>query len=608
MTFGWRKQYLDINLTKGEITVRKTTHEWMVRVIGGIGLASQLIYDTVPADATPLGPENALVFAAGPLSGTTWAGTGRLVVAGLSPLTGVWGEASLGGYFATHLKRCGYDAILFRGASPEPVVLVLQDERVDLQPAGELWGMETYAVEDALQARYPKSEVIAIGPAGERLVPVASLVHHKGNNVAARCGMGAVAGSKGLKALVAHGEIPVPIADPDAFKKLKREAIKLFNAHDFIQVIQRGGGTASATPMAIEMADLTARNWDLDVSDWGVEEASKVTGPAMQAQFPSKQDTCYACPVACKWTVEAPLIEGGEGHLAGPEYESIAGVGSQVLVNDPLSVIQAADLCNRLGMDTISTGGTIAWALEAYEKGFLTDNYVDDDLEMKWGDGQLVLEMVRRIGENRPGLGALLAGGSRRAAKTIGGGLAFAIQVKGLELPFHHPRALRGLEIAYATLPRGASHNEEGVSWDWEDTTYEDWVGESIAGMNLSGARNSMVYCQFLAGALNAGYTSRLLTAVTGVEYAPEDLSRAGERYWYLRRAFNIKLGVGLDADTLPKRIVHHIEESQASLKDFNRALDEFYKQRELDERGVPSARKLAEIGLEQLIFELDAR
>jgi aldehyde:ferredoxin oxidoreductase len=273
-----------------------------------------------------------------------------------------------------------------------------------------------------------------------------------------------------------------------------------------------------------------------------------------------------------------------------------------------LAVIQTGDLCNRLGLDTISAGATISWALEAHEKGILTDEYIDDDLELKWGDPQLVQELVHRIGQNRPGLGALLAQGTRRAAQIIGGGLDFAIQVKGLELPFHHPRALRGLEIAYATLPRGATHNEEGTVWDWEESTYESWITEIISHMDLSGANSSMVFCQFLAGALNADYTARLLTAVTGTVYTPQDLKRVGERTWYLRRLFNLRLGVGLEADELPQRIRQQIEQSHGILTDFSQALAEFHKQRELDERGVPSAQKLAEVGLTKMIAEFDAR
>lgn len=607
-TYAWRERYLDVNLTTGELTIKPIPREVLIPTIGGVGLAAQLIYDSVPPDADPLGTDNALAFVAGPLSGTTWAGTGRLVIAGRSPLTGIWGEASMGGYFATQLKRCGYDALLVRGASPEPVILVLQGEKAALRSAEDLWGLETYKTEDVILSRYPGAEVIAIGPAGERLVPMASLVHHRGNDVAARCGLGAVAGSKGLKAIVAKGDIPVPLADPDAFKALKREAIQLFNAHDFIQIIRRGQGTAAATPISIEMADMTAHNWDLAARDWGNDEAQKITGPAMQAQFPAKKDTCYACPVGCKWTVAAQGIDGAVGDLAGPEYETITGLGSQVLINNPLRVIQAGDLCNRLGIDTISVGATIAWAMEANEKSLLPAEYMDDDLNLSWGDADLVLELVKRIGENRPGLGALLAQGSLRASQIIGAGSNFAIQVKGLELPFHHPRALRGLEIAYATLPRGATHNEEGVAMDWGDKTYESWVSESIGQMNLSGANNSMVYCQFLAGALNADYTARLLTAVTGVDYTPTDLILSGERTWYLRRAFNLRLGVGLESDTLPERIIRQIQESQAPLANFKTALNEFYKQRELDDRGVPSAQKLAAVGLGHLIAEFDAK
>ena len=607
MTFAWRARYLDVNLTTGELTAKPISRKMLIAAIGGVGLAAQLIYDHVPADAAPLGSDNALAFVAGPLSGTTWAGTGRLVMAGRSPLTGIWGESSMGGYFATQLKRCGYDAILVRGAAPQPVALLLQDDEARLISAADLWGLETYATEDALSVRYPGCEVVSIGPAGERLVPMASLVHHRGNDIAARCGLGAVAGAKKLKAIVARGDIPLPLADPEAFKALKGEAIRLFNANSFIQIIRRGQGTAAATPIAIEMADMTARNWDLAARDWG-EEAYKITGSAMQARFPAKKDTCYACPVGCKWSVEAPPARGGQGEMAGPEYETITGLGAQMQISDPLAVIQAGDLCNRLGIDAISAGATIAWALEAHEKGLLPPEVVDDDLDLGWGDAGLVLALLERMSENRPGLGALLAQGSRRAAQIIGAGADFAIQVKGLELPFHHPRALRGLEIAYATLPRGATHNEEGGAPDWGEISYEDWVRESIRSMNLAGANNSMVYCQFLAGAVDADYTARLLTAATGVAYAPDDLIRAGERAWYLRRAFNARLGVGLEEDTLPARIIRQMEESGVRLTDFSQVLHAFHRQRQLDHRGVPAARKLAEVGLEHLIEEWDAR
>lgn len=607
MTFGWRAQYLDVDLTTGDIKVVGLSLDLLKAAIGGVGLAAQLIYDNVPAHADPLGPQNALAVAAGPLSGTTWPGTGRLVIAGRSPLTGIWGETSLGGYFATQLKRAGYDAVLIRGCAAEPVFLLVDESGVELLSAKELWGLETYDTEEKLQERYPRAEVMTIGPAGENLMPMASFVHHKGNNIAARCGLGAVAGSKNLKALVARGNKPVPIANTDDFTALKREAIRRFNENDFIQVIRRGGGTAAATPIAIEMGDLTARNWDLDVSAWGEHEAEKITGPAMQAQFPTRKDTCYACPVGCKWSAEAERLDGSTGHLAGSEYESLAGLGSQVLVSDPLAVVQSADLCNRLGMDTISTGATIAWALEAREKGILQEAFIDKDLNLQWGDPQLVMELVRRMSRQQPGLGQLLAQGTRRAAEINGSGAAFAIQVKGLELPYHHPRAMRGLEIAYATLPRGATHNEEGVAWDWEGESYSQWVGESIAHMNLAGANNSMVYCQFLAGALDADYTARLLTTVTGEQYNPADLIKAGERAWYLRRAFNLRLGVRLEADTLPKRILQQIQESHATLKDFDKILETFYKQRELDKHGVPSTVKLKAVGLESLIEELNS-
>ncbi|HZQ07336.1 MAG TPA: aldehyde ferredoxin oxidoreductase family protein, partial [Anaerolineae bacterium] len=545
--------------------------------------------------APPLSAENALAISAGPLGGTTFPGTGRVSLAARSPLTGLWGEASLGGYFGTQLKRAGYDALIVRGMSPQPVILVIDENDVRLEPAGDLWGQETYDTERTLRARYPNSRVITIGPAGERCAPMASLVHQEGNDVAARCGLGAVAGSKQLKAIVARGAQSVPLADEKAFNALKRQALKLFSQNGFLMGIQRGRGTAGMTSVSIELGDLPSRNWQLHPHEW-LEYAEKITGDAMHEMFPPEKDTCYACPVACKWLVNAPRLDGTTGHLAGVEYESLAGLGSQTQSSDALAILQTGDLCNRLGIDTISAGATIAWAIEAYEKGILTQAHTDG-LALEWGNPALVLELVQRMSENRPGIGALLAQGSRRAAEQIGGGAEFAIQVKGLELPFHHPRALRGLEIAYATLPRGASHNEEGAVND-HDHSYESWIGDIIHAMDLSGANSSMVYCQFLAGALNEDYTAQLLTAATGVTYSPEDLQRVGERTWYLRRAFNARLGVGREADGLPRRVVEQIQASGAPLADFDRALNEFFRQRELDESGTPSPSTLQAFGL----------
>lgn len=592
---AWREQYLDVNLSTGEVWGMPLAHELCVRTIGGIGLNAHLIYENVPASAHPLSAENVLAISAGPLGGTTWAGTGRVSLSARSPLTGIWGEASLGGYFGTPLKRAGYDAILVHGISPEPVILVIDDDCVRIEPAKDLWGKETYETEHELRARYENSRVITIGPAGERCVPLASIVHQEGNDVAARCGLGAVAGSKRLKAIVARGTQPIPLADEKTFNALKREALQLFQQNGFLMGIQRGRGTAGMTGSSIEMGDMPARNWQLHPSEW-LEYAEKITGDAMQDEFPPEKDTCYACPIACKWTINAARLDGTTGHLAGPEYETLVGLGAQTENSDSLAIIQMGDLCNRLGLDTISTSATIAWAIEAYERGILTDAHTEG-LQLRWRDASLVVELVKRMSENRPGIGALLAQGSLCAARQVGGD-EFAIQVKGLELPYHHPRAMRGLEIAYATLPRGATHNEEGVVIE-HDHSYETWVGEIIDHMDLSGANSSMVYCQFLAGALDAGYTARLLSAATGETFTPEDLRRVGERAWYLRRLFNLRLGVGLEADTLPKRVVEQIKANGATLWDFERALAEFHRQRELDKSGMPSEKKLENVGLD---------
>jgi len=259
MMYGWRGQILDVNLTQGRIQIARLPQERYIQTIGGIGLAARLIFDHVPPEADALGPDNLLVVVAGPLGGTTWAGTGRVELAAKSPLTGLWGEASLGGYFGTQLKRAGYDAIVLRGVSSEPVVLVIDQSDARLEPAGDLWGRDTFETERLLQARLPASEVMAIGPAGERLVPMASLVHHQGDNVAARCGLGAVAGSKRLKAIVARGTQSIPLADEKTFKVLKQAAFNLFKASDFLDLLgslQRNDLDKSYRKQLFERVDL----------------------------------------------------------------------------------------------------------------------------------------------------------------------------------------------------------------------------------------------------------------------------------------------------------------------------------------------------------------
>ena len=606
MTYAWCGYYLDIDLKQRSIRKGSLPESELRETIGGVGLAAQMIYRSVPAGIDPLGRENCLVIAAGVLGGTTWAGSGRLVIAGKSPLTGLWGESSMGGYFATLLKRAGFDAILIREIADEPVILVIDNDKISIEPANDLWGMETYACEEALQSRYPKCEVITIGPAGENLVPIAALVHHKGNNIAARCGLGAVAGSKRLKAIVVRGNKPVPVADKQQFNALKKEAFSRFDTNGFLQVIRRGKGTSCATPIAIETGDLTSRNWAVDIPVWLSRDDVQITGETMQTRFSTTRDTCFACPTACKWTAEIPGNDNQPEVLSGPEYESIAGLGAQPQVNDPLSVIRSADLCNRLGLDTISTGSTIAWALEASEKGLLPPAIIDDDLTLKWQDPQLVLELVRRISSKKPGLGALLGMGSKRAAEIIRNGSEFAIQVKGLELPFHHPRAMRGLEIAYAVAPRGATHNEDGVVPDKKGMTYTQWISKIIDEMDLSSINSSMVYCQFLGGALDSAFTARLLAAATGFDYTEADLLRIGARNWYLRRAFNLREGVGLEQDILPRRIIRQISQSHSPLNDFYQGIAEYHRQRGLDRQGFPSNEKLSMLGLESIIPELN--
>ena len=369
---GWQGRVLTINLTTGDSGALQLSPEDCHRFLGGVDLAAKLLYERIPADADPLGPENVLAVMTGPLTGTNYPGCGRLSICALSPLTGLWGQSIMGGFFGVAVKKAGWDGILIEGAVATPHYLLIENEQAQLLPADDLWGLDTYETESLLRDRHPRAEQVCIGPAGENLVPMACIAQRPGK-LAGRTGMGAVMGSKNLKAVVVHGSLPLRWADQPSLNQLVARANEILRTHSQAEMYSKLG-TAGLAEGVMMMGDMPVQNWSGETWQKGAE---KIGGEAIVEQILTKRTSCHACTIQCK-----PEVEVEQGDLVveqgpGPEYETLGTLGTMLRHDNLAGVAKANELCNRYGLDTISTGSTIAWAMEAYERGDLTPEQVD---------------------------------------------------------------------------------------------------------------------------------------------------------------------------------------------------------------------------------------
>lgn len=609
--FGYTGKVLRVNLSTGSLEVTSFPEETLRRYIGGVGLGARVLYDETTAGTEPLAPENELIFLTGPLTGTPVPTSGRFAVVARSPLTGLWGEADCGGHWGTALKRAGYDGVIVTGAAPEPVYLWISEDRVEVRDASPYWGLDTYALDAKLRAETDlRAVVAAIGPAGERLVKFAAiLTDGKDARAAGRCGMGAVMGSKKLKAIAAYGHRQPQIFLEEALRESVRRAIPQMKERARTLHLY---GTARGVITAEAIGDLPVKNWYLRA--WGAG-AEKVSGQEMARTILTKPYFCGSCAIGCGRRVR---VDGryGTADGAGPEYETIGALGSLCLVDDLEAIAVGNELCNRYGMDTISTGGAIAFAMEAYEKGLLAAADLEG-VEARWGDPTAMLGLIRLIGERR-GFGAVLGEGVRAAARELGP-LAeeFTIHVKGLELPMHDPRALGSLAVAYATSNRGAchvqacSHGLEGriaipeLGYPEPLDRWEDrGKGQMTKVMqDLMGLFDSLKLCKLalFSGAISVTNILEWTNQVTGWDLGLEELMLAGERIFNLRRLYNLRLGASRKDDTLPARILTHTTRNTvgtAYLPHLGLMLGEYYEARGWTETGVPTPAKLSELSL----------
>ncbi|HWP29109.1 MAG TPA: aldehyde ferredoxin oxidoreductase family protein [Chloroflexota bacterium] len=548
---GYNGKVLHVDLGLGRSWEEALTEPVLRAFIGGIGLGTYLLYQHCPAGVDPLSPANPLILATSPFAGTAITTTAKYAVLAKSPLTGFIGDSLSSSHLALELKRTGYDALVLHGACPRWSVLVIVDGAVELVPADPFLGLDTWATELAVRAQVGGGRVAAIGPAGERLVRFAT-ISNDGRH-AGRTGTGAVMGAKRLKAIAVRGTRPVRVADPAGLQRANQALIA--RARGPATVKYRQLGTAANLLAFDRVGVLPSYNYR-QATFAGAEQLS---GEELHRQHLAKIVGCASCTVRCEHLYRT-LDEGPEAAVR-LEYETLYALGPLLGIADPNAVIRAAQLCDRLGLDSISAGGTLAWAMECYERGLLTPADTGG-IALRFGNAAAVPAMLTAIAQ-RAGLGDLLAEGSRRAAARLGGGSeAWAMHVKGLELPGYEPRGLKTMALGLAVSPRGACHNRSAayeVDFSGHVDRFQAEVSRgqlAAAAEDLAAVLDSLVLCKFIRKCFDDLYTeaATLYRLVTGWAMDGAELRRAGERINNLKKLFNIREGWTRADDTLPPR------------------------------------------------------
>ena len=622
MSYGFMGKLLRVNLTDQTIAVEEVNQEWAKKFLGGAGLATKYFYEEVPGGVDPLGPDNKLIFMTGPLTGTASASASRYSVVAKSPQTGLWGQANSGGSFGPALKRSGYDGIIFEGVSPTPVTLMIIDGEAELQDASHLWGKTVPETEDALVASTSrKLTVAAIGPAGENLVAFAAIMNNK-HRAAGRCGLGAVMGSKNLKAIACAGSQPVQLADKKGFHQAATKQFEMID-ESLLKVAFDTFGTNMLADFVNVRGGYPTRNWQQGVFE-GIED---VNAQAIMDTVFVDGTACFACPITCGRGTEIREGKWKGASGEGPEYESTDTLGSMCGVSDINAITMANYLCNEYGLDTISTGATIAFAMECFEKGVLTKD-ATDGIELAFGDGEVVVSLVEKIAR-REGIGDLLARGTRAASEILGqGSEKFAMHVKGLELPAYDSRAAKITGLGFVTANRGGDHMTGYIQGPTfidvpflivDDSSIRDpFQANPEEAHVLVDMENALAVldafggCKFMGMLLPADELIELLVYATGWEFTIEDFRKSGERIYNLARAACIREGASREDDVLPERLMTQpIPKGPAEGMVNDHEMLELMKDAYYDFRGwdsatgIPTREKLGELELESLIPDL---
>ncbi|MBL7183081.1 MAG: aldehyde ferredoxin oxidoreductase family protein [Anaerolineae bacterium] len=633
MPYGYHGKILHVDLTAGKVEVEEPDESFYRKYMGGSAMGATYLLKHTPPGADPLGPENTLSLMVGVVTGAPFSGQSRVCATAKSPVTGLVGDSQAGGFWPAELKFAGFDGIVIHGQAEQPVYLWVHDggsvgdlrPTAELRDAAHLWGQFTADVEDAIREELGDRhiQVLQCGPAAEKGVRFGALINNA-NRANGRTGMGTVMASKNLKAVAVRGRNRPELADPDAVKALAKWGVDHFEESDIYGMGLFG--TAEVVMPQDKSGGLPTRNW----ASGTFEEAEAISGKRMAETVLKDRDTCFGCVVRCKRVVE--ITEGPyrvDPRYGGPEYETLSTMGSYCGVSDLAAISRANQLCNMYGMDTISCGATIAWAMDCFERGLLTLEDTDG-IELRFGNAEALVQMAERIGK-REDLGRLLGEGSARAAETLGVGQDLVVAVKNHELPAHMPQVKRSLALIYAVNPFGADHqsHEHDPSYkEYPDRMAELDLLDPQPSKVLNAAKvryalytqymysllDSVSVCQFVWGpAWHLCGPSQLVEAVravTGWNVSLWELMKVGERRLNLLRAFNAREGGGAEADTVPAKLLIPLQGGKSdgvavTVEEVEEAKASYYRMAGWDENGCPTRGKLEELALGWVADEL---
>ena len=625
---GYAGRILHVDLTDGRLWTEEPPEEFYRAYWGGSALGVYYALKLIPPDADPLGPENVLIFAISPLTGVPVAGNSRLTVTALSPLTNAIGDSQSGGFLPAEMKFAGFDAVVVRGQSPEPVYLWLHDGEAELRQAKHIWGKVTADAEDIIRRELgdPQIQIAEIGPAGEKLVRFAAIMH-MANRANGRTGLGAVMGSKRLKAIAVRGHGKPDVADPEGIKRLISITMERIKNSRWAQSLGVYG-TAGTLSYQNQIGGLPTNNY----SSGYFPEADAISGERMKETILQGMETCFACPIACKPVVK---VEGGpwkvDPRYGGPEYETLAAFGSYCGVSDLEAIAKANELCSKYGVDTISCGATVAWAMEAYQRG-LIQRKLEDGLERlrpHFGDTASMLRLTALI-LTREGIGDLLAEGAARAAKAIGPEAEELLaEAKKQDIPAHMPQIKRSLGVIYAVNAFGADHNSSAHDPSYRPGLKRERM-ERLAELGLTkpqpvnvlndekirfalrtqyfySAMDTLNVCQFVFGVGDQPFGPRDLVdfarATTGWDVTVDELMKLGARRVNMMRIFNVRHGIGPEEDKLSRRMFKALvggptDGLKLDEEEIAQAVKRYYEMAGWDENGVPRPETLEELGL----------
>lgn len=615
--YGYWGRILRVDLSKSLISVEKVDQSFFEKYIGGAGIAANIILSEVSPDVEPLSPDNVIVFGVGPFQGIRVAGSGRWIVASKSPLTGIWADSCAGGNWGPEFKRTGFDAIIIKGKASLPVYLWINDEKVEIRNASKIWGKKTSETDEEIKKDLgePKAKVACIGPGGEKLVRFASVVNEHGN--AGRCGLGAVIGSKNLKAVVVRGTKQVEIAEPEETNKYSKTLFKKY--YDATVNTMRKYGTTASVKKYYDRGYGLTKNW----KEWMFEGIDGIDGKHF-LDITFKSIACTYCPIAChrRTKVNQPEKYAYEGY--GPEYETISMLGWLNKISDAKAIGYMGYLCDEYGIDTMTTGSLIGFVTECYEKGWITKEDLNG-IEPCWGDTDAAIALIHKI-VKREGLGEILAEGVVKAAEYVGHDASkIIVHCKGLDYPAHDPRSFFPAVINYATGTRGACHQRGFATWHASGVLIPEWgitkvfeTGSNtlhsmenapeitIKYQNWATLFNSLVQCEYMIfGGLTLTHQINLLKYITGWDVDATYLSETAERIFNLQRIINIYCGISKKDDSIPFRMFEPLKDGKSAGKKplpFDKTLLEYYKLRAWDNDGEPTVKRLVELSLTEAL------